>query len=86
VSTEVRRLLPVAAVVAAFGLVHEVCARIVAGRDLLGALLNQFDAVTLLLGFVIACTRATLLLIFPGWIAYRLVQLLLATPGSRGAP
>jgi hypothetical protein len=81
-NAEVRRLLPVAVVVAAFGLVHEACARIVAGRDLLGALLNQFDGVTLLLGLVIALTRAALFFLFPGWIAYRLVRLVLAKRAS----
>jgi hypothetical protein len=81
-NTEVRRLLRVAVVAGAFGLVHGACARIVAGRDLLGAVLNQFDGVALLLGLVIAFTRAALLFLFPGWIAYRIVRLLTAKRGS----
>ena len=78
---EARRLLRVAVVAAAFGLVHEVCARVVAAHDLLGAVLNGFDPIALLLGVVLALTRAVLVFAVPGWFAYRIVSLLLERRG-----
>lgn len=76
---EVRRLLVVTAVAAILGLFNEVFARALARHDLLGAVLNQFDPVTLMLGVAIAFTRTALLFFVPGWLAYRALRAL----GSR---
>jgi uncharacterized membrane protein len=76
-TAEVRRLLIAATVAAAIGLVHQLSARLLAGHDLLGALLNRIDVVTLLLGVVIAFTRALLFFLVPGWLIYRMVCVLL---------
>jgi hypothetical protein len=78
VSAEVRRLFVAVAAAAAFGLVHEIGARVLAGHDVLGAVLNRFDAVTLLLALVVAFTRPMLLFFVPGWLAYRIVRVLSA--------
>jgi hypothetical protein len=74
VTPELRRLLFVAAAAAILGLVHELFARVLAAHDLLGALLNRFDPVTLMLGVAIAVTRMVLLFFVPGWLAYRTLR------------
>jgi len=71
------------AVAAAFGLVHEISAGALAGHDLLGALLNRLDAVTLLLAVGVAFTRAVLFFLVPGWLAYRIVRALSARARSK---
>jgi hypothetical protein len=83
VTPEVRRLVVVAAVAAVFAAVHQICARVLAGYDLLGALLNRLDLVTLLLAVVLAFTRAALFFLVPGWLAYRMARALSARAGSR---
>jgi len=74
VKAELRRLLFAAIVAALFGLLHALSARWLAGRDLLGALLNQLDPVALLLGLVIAFTRLVLFFLVPGWLLYRAMR------------
>ena len=81
-TAEVRRLLVAATVAAALAFVHGVSARLLAAHDLLGALLNQFDAVTLLLGVVTAFTRIVLVFLVPGWLVYRLLRVVLANARS----
>jgi hypothetical protein len=83
VTPEVRRLVVVAAVAAVFAAVHALCARALAGSDLLGALLTRLDLVTLLLAVVLALTRTALFFLVPGWLAYRIARALLARAGSR---
>jgi hypothetical protein len=85
VTPEVRRIVVVTAVAAVFAAVHELCATVLAGYDLLGALLNRLDLVTLLLAVVLAFTRAVLFFLVPGWLAYRMVRALQARAGSRAS-
>ena len=72
-TVEMRRLLVAVTVAAVFGLVHQISAHLLTDRDLLGALLNRLDVATLLLGVVIALTRAVLFFLVPGWLVYRIV-------------